>query len=183
MVSKKDVNSAELETMRTSRSPTMVMTNHEVRTREEATVYITQLDLFVKVMLLDETPAVLSLAKLCEDHQYTYHWTSGEKPHPSGMEMKFIAIYPTMYHLWFLDYLRVVPHPHLHLRLHQLLHRSQYRPTEKTVMLKLQHQKEIEVRMETRCMNPQKPKTKIKISNLKKYKEMHRTNCLIGCRN
>ena len=33
------------------------------------------------VMLLEETPAVLSLGKLCEDHGYTYHWTSGQKPH------------------------------------------------------------------------------------------------------
>ena len=38
MVSRKDLNSAELETMRTSRSPTTVMTaNGEVQTREEAT--------------------------------------------------------------------------------------------------------------------------------------------------
>ena len=71
MACKKDLNSAELETMRTSRSPTMVMTaNGEVHTREEATVYVKQLDLFVTVMLLEETPAVLSLGKLCEDHGY-----------------------------------------------------------------------------------------------------------------
>ena len=39
-VSKRDLNSAELETMRTSSSPTTVMTaNGEVQTREEATVY------------------------------------------------------------------------------------------------------------------------------------------------
>ena len=82
MVSKRDFNSAELETMRTSRSPTTVMTaNGEMQTIEEATVYDKQLDLFVKVMLLEETPAVLSLGKLCEDHGYTYHWISGQKPH------------------------------------------------------------------------------------------------------
>ena len=82
MVRKKDLNSAELETMRKSRSPTTVMTaNGEVQTREEATVYVKHLDLFVKVMLLEETPAVLSLGKLCEDHGYAYHWTSGQKPH------------------------------------------------------------------------------------------------------
>ena len=52
-----------------------------VQTREEATVYVKELDLFVTVMLLEETPAVLSLGKLCEDHVYTYHWTSGQKPH------------------------------------------------------------------------------------------------------
>ena len=30
---------------------------------------------------LEETPAVLSLGKLCEDHGYAYHWTSGQKTH------------------------------------------------------------------------------------------------------
>ena len=70
MVSKKDLNSAELETIRTSRSPMTVMTaNGEVQTREEATENVKQLDLFVKVMLLEETPALLSLGKLCEDHR------------------------------------------------------------------------------------------------------------------
>ena len=43
-----------LETMRTSRSPTTVMTaNGEVQTRE-ATVYVKQLDLFVNVMFLED---------------------------------------------------------------------------------------------------------------------------------
>ena len=65
MVSEKDLNSAGLETMRTSRSPTTVVTaNGEVQTREEATVNVKQLDLFVKVMLLEESPAVLPLETL-----------------------------------------------------------------------------------------------------------------------
>ena len=82
MVSEKDLNSAELETMRISRSPTTVMTaNGEVRTREEATVYVKQLDFFVKVMLLGETPAVSFLGKLREDHGYAYYWKRGQKPH------------------------------------------------------------------------------------------------------
>ena len=82
MVSKNNLNSAELETIRTSRSPTTVVTaNDEVQTREEATVFVKQLDLFVKDMLLEETPAVLSLVKLCEDHGYTYHCISNQKPH------------------------------------------------------------------------------------------------------
>ena len=81
MVSKKDLNSAELETMRISRSPTTVMTaNGEVQTREKATVQVKELYLFVTVMLLEETPAVLSLAKLCEDHGFSYNGTSGQKP-------------------------------------------------------------------------------------------------------
>ena len=67
-------NSAELETMRTSRSPTTVMTaNGEAQSREEATVHVKDLDLFVTVMLLEETPTVLSLGKLCEDHGKTNH--------------------------------------------------------------------------------------------------------------
>ena len=68
--------------MRISKNPTTVMTaNGEVQTREEATAYVKELDLFVTVMLLEEAPAVLSLGKLREDHGYTYHWTSGQKPH------------------------------------------------------------------------------------------------------
>ena len=82
MVSERDLDSAELETMRTSRSPTTVMTaNGKVQTREEATENVKELDLFVTVMLLDETSAVLSFGKLCEDHGYTYQWTSCQKPH------------------------------------------------------------------------------------------------------
>ena len=36
---------------------------------------------FVTVMFLEETPAVLSLGNVREDHGYTDHWTSGQKPH------------------------------------------------------------------------------------------------------
>ena len=114
----------ELETMRTSIIPMTVMTaNGEVQTREEATVYVKQLDLSVKVVLLEETPAVLSLGKLCEDHGYTYHWTSGQKPHLIRMARELIAVSPTMCHLWFLVYQRVLPQLHLHQLLHHLHHR------------------------------------------------------------
>ena len=72
MVSKRNLNSAELETMRPLRSPTTVMTaKGEVQTREEATVYVKELDLFVTVVPLEQTPAVLSLGKLLEHHGYT----------------------------------------------------------------------------------------------------------------
>ena len=82
MVNDKDLNSAELATTRTSRSLTTVMTaNGKVRTNKEATIYVKQLDSFVIVMLLQETPAVLSLGKLCDEHGYTYHWKSRQNPH------------------------------------------------------------------------------------------------------
>ena len=48
--------------------------------RGEATVYVRELDLFVTVMLLENTPAVLSLGKLVKN-LYSYHWTRGQKPH------------------------------------------------------------------------------------------------------
>ena len=45
VVNKRDPNSAELETIKTSRSPTTVMTaNGKVQTREEATENVKQLE-------------------------------------------------------------------------------------------------------------------------------------------
>ena len=53
-----------LET-RVSNSPTTVVTaNGEVHTKEEATVYVRKLDLFVTVKLLEDTLADLSLGNL-----------------------------------------------------------------------------------------------------------------------
>ena len=54
-VSRKDLNSAELDTVKVSKNPTTVMTaNSEVQTKEEATVYVREMDLFVTVMLLED---------------------------------------------------------------------------------------------------------------------------------
>ena len=90
IVSKKDLDHAELETMRIPRNPTTVMTaNGEVQTKEEATVYVKDLDLLVTDLLLEETPGVLSLGKLCKDHGYFYHWTSGQKPHVTQKGKRF----------------------------------------------------------------------------------------------
>ena len=81
MISKKDLNSAELETVKTSRSPTTVFTaNGEVQTNEEAT-YVRELDIFLTMKVLENTPAVLSLGKLCDENGYSYEWINGQKPH------------------------------------------------------------------------------------------------------
>ena len=54
MLSKKDLSSSEMDTLRISRIPTTVVTaNGEVQTNEEAQVYVHDLDLFVTVQLLD----------------------------------------------------------------------------------------------------------------------------------
>ena len=79
VLSRKDQYAAELETVRVSKSPSTVVTaNGEVQTNEEATVYVKELDLFVTVKLLEDTLAVLSLGTLCDDHGYSYEWTSGQ---------------------------------------------------------------------------------------------------------
>ena len=82
MISKKDLNSVELETLTTSRSPTTVMTaNGEVQTHEEATVYVKELEKFLTMKVLKDTPAVLSPGKLCDKHGYSYEWINSQKPH------------------------------------------------------------------------------------------------------
>ena len=72
----------KLDTLTKSCSPTMVITaNGEVQTHEEATVYVKELDIFLTVKVLDNTPAVLSLGKLCDENGYSYEWINGQKPH------------------------------------------------------------------------------------------------------
>ena len=43
-------------------------------------MHVHDLDLFVTVQLLEETPAVLSLGKLCSEHGCSYEWKNGETP-------------------------------------------------------------------------------------------------------
>ena len=71
MISTKDLSDAEMDTLTKSCSPTIVITaNGEVQTNEGATVYVKELDVFLPMKVLDNTPAVLSLAKLCDENGY-----------------------------------------------------------------------------------------------------------------
>ena len=82
MISKKDLSDAEMDTLTISCSPTIVITaNGEVQTHEEATVYVKELDIFLTLKVLENTPAVLSLGKLCDENGYSYDWINGRKPH------------------------------------------------------------------------------------------------------
>ena len=82
MISKKDLNDAELDTLTKSCSPTIVITvNGEVQTHEEATVYVKKWGVFLTMNVLEGTPAVLSLGKLCDENGYSYDWINGQKPH------------------------------------------------------------------------------------------------------
>ena len=69
------VLSDEMDTLRRSTTPTTVVTaNGEVQTNEEAQVYVHDLDLFVTVQLLEDTPAVPSLGKLTLRRARTFLW-------------------------------------------------------------------------------------------------------------
>ena len=82
MISKKDLSKAEMDTLTKSCSPTTVITaNGEVQTHEEAIVYVKELDMFLTMNVLKNTPAVLSLGKLCDENGYSYEWINGQKPH------------------------------------------------------------------------------------------------------
>ena len=60
MMSKKELSSEEMDTVKRSRTPTVVLTaKEEGHTHEEAQVFDECLKLFVTVQLLEETPAVL----------------------------------------------------------------------------------------------------------------------------
>ena len=59
MLSRTDLNSAELETVRVSRNRTTVITAcGEVQTNEEAKVNVHDLELFAAFQILEDTPAV-----------------------------------------------------------------------------------------------------------------------------
>ena len=79
MISKKDLSDAEMDTLTKSCNPTIVITaNGEVQTHEEATVFVKEFDIFLTLKVLEDTPAVLSLGKLCDEHAYTYEWINGQ---------------------------------------------------------------------------------------------------------
>ena len=54
-------------------------------------MFVHGLNLFVTVQLLDETPAVLSQGKLCEDHGYSNEWISGQKPRLTKEEKTIVC--------------------------------------------------------------------------------------------
>ena len=110
MMNKKDVNCDEMDTLTTSRSPTTVITtNGEVQTHEEATVCVKELDICLTIKVLEDTPAVLSLGLLCDEHGYSYEWINGQKPHLIKTGFEHSATQRTSFRSWFLVCQRVSP--------------------------------------------------------------------------
>ena len=103
MISKKDLSDAEMDTLTKSCSPTMVITaNEEVLTHEEATVYVKELEKFLTMKVLENTPEALSLGKLCDENGYSYEWINGQKPHfIQRLEFGLLVIRRTSFLLWF----------------------------------------------------------------------------------
>ena len=157
MVSKRDLRSADMS------QTTVMMANGEVQTRKEATVHVKELDLFVTVMLLEETPAVLSLGKLCEGSWVDLPLDQQSKTtsHPKGQEkrlqyVKLCAIRSP------LVYLRVpLQRPHLLLH-HHLHHGIPYLTRADTPKILVPERTGSTSDELQGNINPQKPKTNIK---------------------
>ena len=88
MISKKDLSKAEMDTLTKLCSPTIVITaNGEVQTHEEAIVYVKELGIFLTMKVLENTPAVLSLGKLCDERtpmKQESHSSSSSSSSPSS---------------------------------------------------------------------------------------------------
>ena len=110
MISKNDLNYAEMDTLTKSCSPTIVITaNGEVQTHEEATVHVKELDIFLTMKVPEDTPAVLSLGNLCDEHGYSYEWINGQKPHLIKKTVfRYSATRRTSFRSWFLVCQRVL---------------------------------------------------------------------------
>ena len=68
-------------------------------------------------MLLENTPAVLSLGKLCEEFGYSYHWTSGQETtsHQERQENSLRHIKScTIHRTWFIhEFLYLINFSHI----------------------------------------------------------------------
>ena len=92
MISKKDLKYVEMDTLTKLCSPTTVITsNREVQTHEEATVHVKELVIFLTMKILEGTQVVLSFGKLCDEHGCSYEWINGQKPHQCNTE-NFVPI-------------------------------------------------------------------------------------------
>ena len=73
MPSKSDLTHCEKVTIRTSKeSCTFVTANRTSTTTEEAAENVKDWDMFTTFLYLEESPAVLSLGKLREEHEHSY---------------------------------------------------------------------------------------------------------------
>ena len=118
MMSKKELSPEEMDSKKVQDSHCGIDCQWEKHTHEEAQVFVHDLNLFVAVQLFQETPAILLLGQLCEDHGYSCEWVSGQKPRLTNMGRVTSGRRTTSYLLSFQGY-------QLILKAFRLLHRHQ----------------------------------------------------------
>ena len=102
MISKKNLSDAEVDTLTNSCSPSTVITaKREVQTHKEATVYVKELDIFLTMNVLVNTPAVLSLGKLFDENECSCEWINGQKPLLIKTWFEYNVTRRTSFFLWF----------------------------------------------------------------------------------
>ena len=75
-----------------------------MQTHEEATVYVKELDTFLNLKVLEDSPAVLSLGKLCNEHGCSLRVDQRSK---TTSYFGYSATRKTSYRSWFLVYLQL----------------------------------------------------------------------------
>ena len=181
----KDLNSADLETMRTLRSPTTVMTaDGEVQTREEAMENVKELDLLVTVIcFLKKHQQFFHSGSSARIRGITYHWTSGQKPHLTK-KGKRIDCNISNYVPFLVTGLStsssttpLTPTSSSSSSQDSVLDVNRY--TENPLPERSGSTSE-ELRGETRCMNPQKPKPIMKMRNQPDWLQEFKENVVDG---
>ena len=171
IVSRKDFNSPELETVRISKKSddggnSQRRGAHKRRGNKE--------------MFLEDTLAVLSLGKLCEEHGFNYHWTSAQKPRLIKNGRKTDCNTAN-----YVPFVVVVPGPSISSSISS----SPTSPTSSSQesMIPTEHRASTgresmsEKYRETCRMDQQKPKTETRMTT-RKYEETCRMICHNGCR-
>ena len=92
------------------------------------------------VPILEDTPAVLSLGKLCEEHGKTFEWASGQKPLLTNSGKGFCATRNISCRLLSQDWRQVSQ-----ARAHVLL-QHRYRRTRMMTLRQVQHHNEVTIR-------------------------------------
>ena len=72
----------------------------------EATVYVREMDIFLTMKVLEDTPAVPPPGKLCDEHGYSYEWINGHNHISLKIVFEYSVILKTSYQSWFLVYQR-----------------------------------------------------------------------------
>ena len=89
MVGKNHLTPEEAHTFPASKTLCEILTARgTVFTCGEATVHFKDLDMFVTVQLLEDSPAVLSSGRLCVENGYTYEWKPGESSYQESKNGK-----------------------------------------------------------------------------------------------